>query len=49
MSKERWIYKVIAGKTDFSWVASIMLFIVMAVAGFVGYLLLPVGYEEIED
>ena len=44
-----WIYKVIAGKTDFSWGVPIMLVIVMAVAGFVGYLLLRVGYEEIED
>jgi len=44
-----WMYKVFVGKTDFSWVIPIMLVIVIAVAGFVGYLLLRVGYEEIED
>lgn len=44
-----WTYKVIAGKTDFSWAIPIMLVTVIGAAGFVGYLLLRVGYEEIED
>jgi len=43
------IFKMWIGTTEFSWVVLIALLLGAAATGFVGYLLLRVGYEEIED
>jgi hypothetical protein len=38
-----------AGTEQFRWVVPVLLIIFIAISGFVSYLLLRVGYEEIED
>lgn len=44
-----WGFKVMAGTEQFRWVVPVLLTIFIAISGFVSYLLLRVGYEEIED
>lgn len=44
-----WGFKVLAGTEQFRWVVPVLLIIFIAISGFVSYLLLRVGYEEIED
>lgn len=44
-----WIVKVFRGTETFQWVVPIAILVFAAIAGFVGYLLLKVGYEEIEN
>jgi hypothetical protein len=44
-----WSYKVWVGKTEFAWVSPIALLLLAGITGFVAYLLLRVGYEEIES
>lgn len=44
-----WSYKVWVGKTEFTWVSPIAVILFAAFTGFVAYLLLRVGYEEIES
>lgn len=43
------LFKVWNGTAEFSWSLLIILLVFTAIVGFVGYLLLRVGYEEIED
>lgn len=43
------LFKIWSGKAEFNWAVLIILLVFAAVSGFVGYLLLRVGYEEIEN
>lgn len=43
-----WLFKVFNDKADFSWGALIGLTALAIVSGSVGYLILRIGYEEIE-
>ena len=43
-----WLFKVLSGLTEFSWLGLILLTISTALFGFFGYVILRVGYEEIE-
>ncbi|MCW5909687.1 MAG: hypothetical protein KIT62_01375 [Cyclobacteriaceae bacterium] len=44
-----WIVKVAMGKTGFDWGVPVAMLLFTLVSGFVAYLLLKTGYEEIED
>lgn len=43
------LYQIWSGKAELDWAVLIVLLVFAAISGFVGYLLLRVGYEEIED
>jgi hypothetical protein len=42
------LFKIWSGTAELSWAILILLLVFAAITGFVGYLLLRVGYEEIE-
>ena len=44
-----WLFKVFAHQTNFSWGILATLAIISVVLGVVGYSILRVGYEEIEE
>jgi type III secretory pathway component EscS len=43
------VYQIWNGKVELDWTVLIVLLVFAVISGFVGYLLLRVGYEEIED
>ena len=43
-----WLFKVFTDQTNFSWGTFATLTIITAALGVIGYLILRVGYEEIE-
>jgi hypothetical protein len=42
------LFKIWSGTAELNWAILILLSVFAAITGFVGYLLLRVGYEEIE-
>lgn len=44
-----WLFKSFSADEDFSWTTFIFFLILSAVMGVVGYSLLRIGYEEMED
>ncbi|MBX2914416.1 MAG: hypothetical protein KF856_03980 [Cyclobacteriaceae bacterium] len=44
-----WIVKVVLGKVEFSWGATIIIPIILIALGAMAYSILRVGYEELED
>ena len=44
-----WVYKILNSQTSFSWGTLIGLTIITAVMGAIGYAILRVGYEQIEE
>lgn len=43
------LYQIWSGKAELNWTVLILLLVFATASGFVGYLLLRVGYEEIEN
>jgi predicted permease len=44
-----WLFKIFTDQTDFSWGTLATLVIATAVSGFIGYSILRVGFEELEE
>lgn len=44
-----WLYKVFTDEKIFSWGTLVILVIITAALGIMGYIILRVGYEEMED
>ncbi|HMQ00939.1 MAG TPA: hypothetical protein PKC24_14260 [Cyclobacteriaceae bacterium] len=44
-----WLYKVFINETEFSWGTLIALLVLSGVVGIIGYIILRVGYEQIEE
>jgi phage shock protein PspC (stress-responsive transcriptional regulator) len=43
------LYQIWSGKAELNWAVIILLLVFASISGFVAYLLLRVGYEEIEN
>ena len=43
-----WLFKIIINQAEFTWTVFTILILITAVSGMIGYIILRVGYEDIE-